>query len=171
MYLVFTNVCIVTSCTYLACALYVICKYFLFVHMPCMYIVCSLYILKIGFAQRKCHDVSPGWQAGSVPPIIPASVAQQLVRHNLLLVHLFVTLTKGPAMQHYEIILSKNHTISALMDATFPAIKSTGNIAIPYVITKTVAYIHAPLSTASLYILPTLSTREHLTKRTRYWQL
>jgi hypothetical protein len=88
------------------------------------------------------YDVSPGWQAGSAPPIIPASVAQQPVRHNLLLVHLFVTLTIGPAMQHYEIILSKNRTISALMDATFLAIKSTGNIATPYVTTKTVAYIH-----------------------------
>jgi hypothetical protein len=41
-------------------------------------------------------------------------------------------ITDAPAMQRYEINPAKNHTISALLDATFPAIKSTGNVAIQY---------------------------------------
>ena len=79
----------------------------------------------------------------SVPPPIIDTTDQKLVHHNLLMAHLFIALTKAPAMQRLKIVPAKNRTIAALMDATFPPIKSFGNIATPYVTPKTIAYIHA----------------------------
>jgi hypothetical protein len=64
------------------------------------------------------------------PPII--SESQELVHHNLLLASLFVALTKAQAMQRFQINPSKNLTIAALMDASFPPIKATDNIKTPY---------------------------------------
>jgi hypothetical protein len=75
------------------------------------------------------------------PPII--SQAQELVHHNLLLAHLFVALSRAPAMQRCEINPVKHRTITALLDATFPPIASTGDVPIPYVTPRTIAYIHA----------------------------
>jgi hypothetical protein len=79
------------------------------------------------------------------PPII--SESQELSHHNLLLAHLFVALTKAQAtplaMQRFLILTSKNGTIAALIDASFPLIASTDNIATPYVTPRTIAYIHA----------------------------
>jgi hypothetical protein len=49
-------------------------------------------------------------------------------------------------MQRFLILPSKNRTIAALMDASFPTIASTDNIArfaTRYVTPKTIAYIHA----------------------------
>ncbi len=92
------------------------------------------------------------------PPII--SQAQQLVHHNLLLAHLFVALTRAPAMQHCEINPVKLRTINALMDATFPPIASTGNVPTPYVTPRTIAYIHALIvDSISLHPSPPLRDR------------
>ncbi len=43
----------------------------------------------------------------------------------------------------FLIVLSKNLTITALLDRVFPAVGSTNNQPMPYVTTKTVAYIFA----------------------------
>jgi hypothetical protein len=86
------------------------------------------------------------------PPNIEA--AQELVHHSLLLAHLFVdALTDAPAMQRYTIN-------SALLDATFPAIEFTGNVATPYIITKTIAYVHA-IMVDSISEYPSDSLHEH----------
>ena len=76
-----------------------------------------------------------------VPPLIDKD--QKLIHHNLLLAHLFVVLTHAPAMQRLKIVPAKNRTIAAVMDSTFPPIKSFGGISTPYVTPKTISYIHA----------------------------
>jgi pyruvate/2-oxoglutarate dehydrogenase complex dihydrolipoamide acyltransferase (E2) component len=91
------------------------------------------------------------------PPII--SQAQQLVHHNLLLAHLFVALTRAPAMQCCEINPAKHRTITALLDATFPPIASTDDVPTPYVTPRTIAYIHA-LIVDSITLHPSTTMRE-----------
>jgi hypothetical protein len=79
------------------------------------------------------------------PPIISDSDSEshELDHHNLLLAHLFVSLTKAQAMQRFLILPSKNSTIAALMYASFPPIASTDNIATTNVTPRTITYIHA----------------------------
>ena len=92
------------------------------------------------------------------PPII--SQDQQLVHHNLLLAHLFVALTRAPAMQRCEINPAKLRTINALMDATFPPIASTADVPTPYVTPRTIACIHALIvDIISLHPSPPLRER------------
>jgi hypothetical protein len=83
------------------------------------YLVHTWYVFtytKILVLRRKY--VSHRWKNAGVHPII--DVAQKLVHHNLLLAHLFIALTKVPAMQRLKIVPAKNRTIAALMDATSP---------------------------------------------------
>jgi hypothetical protein len=116
-----------------------------------MYNVC---FLKVCFAQKIC--VIDGKMQVSPPSI---SQAQQLVHHNLLLAHLFVALTRAPAMQRCEINPAKHRTITALLDATFPPIASTGDVPTPYVTPRTIAYIHA-LIVDSITLHPSTTMRE-----------
>jgi hypothetical protein len=80
-----------------------------------------------------------------VPPIIPE--AQEFVHFNDLWCYLFYKLTgeekddKGIAA--FTIVPAKNLTVAALLDRVFPAIPATDNKPMPYVTTKTVAYIFA----------------------------
>jgi hypothetical protein len=83
-----------------------------------------------------------------VPPIIPE--AQEFVHFNELWCYLFYKLTgeenlekddKGIAA--FTIVPAKNLTIATLLDRVFPAIPATDNKPMPYVTTKTVAYIFA----------------------------
>jgi hypothetical protein len=83
------------------------------------------------------------------PNIIqPVVLAEQGVLHyNNMWCYLFYKLTgedkdnKGIAA--FSIVLSKNLTITALLDRVFPAIASTNNQPMQYVTTNTVAYIFA----------------------------
>ncbi len=74
-------------------------------------------------------------------PIIPET--HKLVHFNVMFAHLFISKSQG--MSLYEIILVKTLTIDleALVDCSFPAIKATDNIALPFLGPRTVAYIHA----------------------------
>jgi hypothetical protein len=101
------------------------------------------------------------------PPII--SQAQQLVHHNLLLAHLFVALTQAPAMQHCEINPVKHRTITALMDATFPPIASTGDVPTPYVTPRTIAYFHALIVDIITLHPPPLCATRHFSTRPWCW--
>ncbi len=46
-------------------------------------------------------------------------------------------------MSAFDINQCKHHTVSALLDSTFPAIESTDNQPTPMIASKTVGYIHA----------------------------
>jgi hypothetical protein len=80
-----------------------------------------------------------------VPPIIPEE--QELVQFNTLWCYLFYRLSgeekedKGIAI--FTIVLSKNLTISALLDKQFPPIAKTNHKPLPFITTKNVAYIFA----------------------------
>ncbi len=80
-----------------------------------------------------------------VPPIIPEE--QEFLHFNDLWCYLFYKLTgeekddKGIAA--FTIFPAKNLTIAALLDIVFPAILATDNKPMPYITTKTVAYIFA----------------------------
>ncbi len=80
-----------------------------------------------------------------VPPII--SEEQEFVHFNNLWCYLFYKLTgeekddKGIAA--FMIFPAKHLTIAALLDRIFPAIPTTDNKPMPYITTKTVAYIFA----------------------------
>jgi hypothetical protein len=75
--------------------------------------------------------------------VVPAE--QGFLHFNNLWCYLFYKLTgeekdnKGIAA--FSVVLSKNLTITALLDRAFPAIAATNNQPMPYVTTKTVAYI------------------------------
>ncbi len=77
--------------------------------------------------------------------MVPA--AQGFLHFNNLWCYLFYKLTgeekddKGIAA--FSIVLSKNLTITALLDRVFPSIAATNNQPMPYVTTKTVACIFA----------------------------
>ncbi len=80
-----------------------------------------------------------------IQPVVPAE--QGFLHFNNMWCYLFYKLTgeekddKGIAT--FLIFLSKNLTITALLDRVFPARASTNNQPMPYVTTKTVAYIFA----------------------------
>ncbi len=80
-----------------------------------------------------------------IQPVVPA---EQGVLHFInLWCYLFYKLT-GEAKDYkgiaaFSIVLSKNLTISALLDKVFPTIASTNNQPMLYVTTKTIAYIFA----------------------------
>jgi hypothetical protein len=80
-----------------------------------------------------------------VPPIIPEE--QEFAHFNDLWCYLFYKLTgeekddKGIAA--FTIFPAKHLTIAALLDRVFPAIPATDNKPMPYITTKTVAYIFA----------------------------
>ena len=57
--------------------------------------------------------------------------------------HLFNVLSKSQAKSLYEINPVKTLTIEALVNGSFPVIKATDNIALPFVGPRTVAYVHA----------------------------
>ncbi len=74
-------------------------------------------------------------------PIVPET--QTLVHFNVMFAHLFNVLSKSQAMSLYEISPMKTLTIEALVNGSFPAIKATDNVALPFVGPRTVAYVHA----------------------------
>ena len=80
-----------------------------------------------------------------VPPIIPED--QEFVHFNDLWCYLFYKLSgeekddKGIAA--FTILPAKQLTVAALLDRVFPAIPTTDNKPMPYITTKTVAYIFA----------------------------
>ena len=76
-------------------------------------------------------------------PVVPAE--QGFLHFNNMLCYLFYKLTgeekDAKDIAAFSIVLSKNLTITALLDRVFPAIASTNNQPMQYVTTKTVAYI------------------------------
>ena len=80
-----------------------------------------------------------------VPPIIPED--QEFVHFNDLWCYLFYKLSgeekddKGIAA--FIILPAKQLTVAALLDRVFPAIPTTDNKPMPFITTKTVAYIFA----------------------------
>ncbi len=66
-----------------------------------------------------------------------------LVHFNVMFAHLFNVLSKSQAMSLYEINPVKTLMIEALVNGSFPAIKATNDVALPFVGPRTVAYVHA----------------------------
>jgi hypothetical protein len=79
------------------------------------------------------------------PPIIP--VEQEFVQFNTLWCYLFYRLSgeekEDKGIAAFTIVPSKNLTISALLDRQFPPIAETNHKPLPFITTKTVAYIFA----------------------------
>jgi hypothetical protein len=79
------------------------------------------------------------------PPIIPEE--QEFVHFNTLWCYLFYRLSgeekEDKGIAAFTIIPSKNLTISALLDRQFPPIAETNHKPLPFITTKTVAYIFA----------------------------
>jgi hypothetical protein len=75
------------------------------------------------------------------PRFIPDTM--ELVHFNVLFAHLFSVLSGSQSMSAFEISPCKHLTVSALIDSSFPAIKSTDNKPTPMVTSKTAGYIHA----------------------------
>ena len=71
----------------------------------------------------------------------------EFVQFNTLWCYLFYQLTgenkEDKGTNAFKIIPSKRLTITALLDRGFPAISATDNKPLPFVTTKTVAYIFA----------------------------
>ncbi len=65
----------------------------------------------------------------------------KLVHFNVMFAHLFNVLSKSQGMSLYEIKLVKTPTIEALVNRSFSS--HQGNVALPYIGPRTVAYIHA----------------------------
>jgi hypothetical protein len=108
-----------------------------------------------------------------IQPVVPAE--QGFLHFNNMWCYLFYKLTgeekddKGIAT--FSIFLSKNLTITALLDRVFPAIASTNNQPMLYVTTKTVAYIFALVShglSSSLPSFPRTLTRGIYSQGTRF---
>ena len=59
------------------------------------------------------------------PPCIPEDT--ELVRFNPLFAHLFAVLSKSQSMGSLAIVPSENHTVTRLLETSFPAIKATDN--------------------------------------------
>ncbi len=76
-------------------------------------------------------------------PIIPQT--HTLVHFNVMFAHLFSVLSKSQAMSLYEINPVKTLTIEALVNGSFPAIKATDDVALPFVGPRTVAYVLSTL--------------------------
>jgi hypothetical protein len=80
-----------------------------------------------------------------IQPVVPAE--QGFLHSNNLWCYLFHKLTgekkDAKDIAAFSIVLSKNLTITTLLDRVFPAIASTNNQPMQYVTTKTVAYIFA----------------------------
>ncbi len=78
-----------------------------------------------------------------IQPVVPAE--QGFLHFNNLWCYLFYKLTgkekHNKGMATFSTILSKNLTITALLDRVFPAIASKNNQPMPFVTIKTVAYI------------------------------
>ncbi len=91
-------------------------------------------------------------------PIIPET--HTLFHFNVMFAHLFNVLPKSQAMSLYEINQVKTLTIEALVNSSFPAIKATDDVALPFVGPRTVAYGHA-LSTPSQCFKSSLQTPKH----------
>jgi hypothetical protein len=72
-----------------------------------------------------------------LPPVIPEDV--ELVRFNALLAHLLATLS----MSQLEVIPSHHHTVTLLMELSFPGIKATDGKRTPLVSKHTIGYIDA----------------------------
>jgi hypothetical protein len=77
------------------------------------------------------------------PPFIPDTGILELVHFNMLFAHLFSAMSGSQSMLAFEINPCKHLTVSALIDSSFPAIKSTDNKPTPMVTSKTAGYIHA----------------------------
>ena len=83
-------------------------------------------------------------------PTIPNDA--DLLRSNDLFAHLLKALAGSQGMSSLDINPSKGLTINGLLDAKFPAIKSTNNKRTPHLTIRTVAYIHAlVIDTVSLH--------------------
>ena len=80
-----------------------------------------------------------------VPPIIPED--QEFVHFNDLWCYLFYKLSgeekDDKGISAFTILPAKQLTVAALLDRVFPAIPTTDNKPMPYITTKTVAYIFA----------------------------
>ena len=80
-----------------------------------------------------------------IPLIVPEE--QEFMHFNTLWCYLFYKLTgedkEDKGIDAFKIIQSKGLTITALLDRVFPAIAATDNKPLPFVTTKTVAYIFA----------------------------
>ncbi len=74
-------------------------------------------------------------------PIIPET--HTLVHFNVMFAQLFNVLSMSQAISLYEINPVKTLTIEGLVNGSFPAIKATDYIALPFVGPRTVAYVHA----------------------------
>ncbi len=74
--------------------------------------------------------------------VLPTITTEQvLVRFNVLFAHLFSALAGSQGMSAMVIKPSRSLTIKALLDGSFPAIKSTDDTPTPYVSIATVGYI------------------------------
>ena len=83
-------------------------------------------------------------------PTIPNDA--DLLRFNDLFAHLLKALAGSQGMSSLDINPSKGLTINGLLDAKFPAIKSTNNKHTPHLTIRAVAYIHAlVIDTVSLH--------------------
>jgi hypothetical protein len=77
--------------------------------------------------------------AGNLPISAPTITAEQeLVRFNILFAHLFPALPGSLGMSVMAIKPSKSLTIKALLDGSFPTIKSTNDKPTPFVSFATV---------------------------------
>jgi hypothetical protein len=99
-----------------------------------------------------------------VPLIIPE--AQEFVHFNDLWCYLFYKLTgeekDDKEITAFTIVPAKNLTIAALLDRVFPAIPATNDKPMPYVTTKTVAYIFAlVIDSVTIFHQGSLSPHSH----------
>jgi hypothetical protein len=76
-----------------------------------------------------------------IQPMVPAE--QGFSHFNNLLCYVLYKEKDDKGIAAFSIVLSKNLSITALLDRDFPAIAATNNQPMQYVTTKTVAYIFA----------------------------
>ena len=74
-------------------------------------------------------------------PNVPA--AHKLLRFNVLFAYIFEAVAGGKGMMHLKIDPSKQQTISALLNETFPAIECFDHEKLPVVNPTLIAYVHA----------------------------
>jgi hypothetical protein len=67
----------------------------------------------------------------------------ELVRFNALLAHLLATLSNSQSMSLLEVVPSQQHTVTLVMEYSFPGIKETDGERTPLVSKHTIGYIHA----------------------------
>jgi hypothetical protein len=67
----------------------------------------------------------------------------ELVRFNPLLAHLLHALANSQSMSQLQIVPSEQHTVTRLMELSFPGIKATNGERTQLVSKHTIGYIHA----------------------------